>query len=274
MVSILFWNLDENSQVLPHVICLGRNRSVDVFLLAESPHDLSPSLDGLNRLRRGLYIEPGLARPKVRVLTRLHSPQFQHLFTSVAGDTAIWSIKSSKLSPSEALLAATHLPAKVGGHTEAGQANDAGLLASQLAEFEDRLGNRNTILVGDFNMNPYDPGMTLATGIHALMTAGLARKPDRKYRNRFYRRFYNPMWGLFGDRTSGPAGTHFWKASQPHNTFWAMFDQVLVRPALISMLSRLEILDSDGEHSLLTRGGFPGKGHLSDHLPIFFELNI
>jgi len=189
---------------------------------------------------------------------------------------AIWSVQSSKLSPPEALLATTHLPAKAGGHTDAGQANDAGLLASELAVFEDRPPNpnRNTILVGDFNMNPYDPGMTLATGIHALMTAGLARKPDRKYRKRSYRRFYNPMWGLFGDRTSGPAGTLYWSGSQPHNTFWAMFDQVLVRPALIGMLSRLEILDSDGEHSLLARGGFPDKGHLSDHLPIFFQLNI
>ncbi|HEY7328913.1 MAG TPA: hypothetical protein VH592_14815, partial [Gemmataceae bacterium] len=123
-------------------------------------------------------------------------------------------------------------------------------------------------------MNPYDPGMTLVTGIHALMTAQLARMRDRLYRKRRYRRFYNPMWGLFGDRTQGPAGTHYWRSNQPHNTHWAMFDQVLIRPALIDRLSTLEILDHDGKHSLLAADGAPDKGHLSDHLPIHFELDI
>ena len=274
VVSVLFWNLAENAAILPHVGCLGRRRSVDIFLFAESPVDLGPALAGLNMLRRGTYREAGIGRPKVRMLARLTSPDLDHLFTTIGGETTVWSIRAPKMTPPEVLLAVTHLPAKLGGHTDAGQAKDAGDVSAELADFEDRRNHRNTVFVGDFNMNPFDPGMTLVTGVHGLMTAQLARRSDRKYRNRAYRRFYNPMWGLFGDRTPGPAGTHYWRSSQPHNTHWAMLDQVLVRPALIDKLATLAILDHDGKHSLLAADGAPDKKYLSDHLPIFFTLDV
>jgi endonuclease/exonuclease/phosphatase family metal-dependent hydrolase len=172
------------------------------------------------------------------------------------------------------LLAVTHLPSKAGGHTDEGQASYANTVAAELAGYEDRRGHRNTVFVGDFNMNPYDLGMTLVDCMHGLMTSELAQGKDRDYRNRAYRRFYNPMWGLFGDRTPGPAGTHFWKSSIPHNTHWGMLDQVLLRPALIPTLAKLEILDGDGNHPLVADDGYPDKSYLSDHLPLLFELDI
>jgi hypothetical protein len=256
------------------VRCLGREHSVDILLFAESPDDLGPALTGLNTLRRGIYREAGKEQPKVRVLTRLGPPEFDHIFTTIGGETAIWSVRAPKMTPPEVLLATTHLPAKAGGHMDAGQAKDAGDVAAELAGFEDKRNHRNTIFVGDFNMNPYDPGMTLVTGMHGLMTVRLAHMADRRYRNRRYRRFYNPMWGLFGDRTRGPAGTYFWRSRQPQNTHWAMLDQVLLRPVLIDKLSSLEILDNDGQHTLLASDGAPDKRHLSDHLPILFQLDI
>jgi hypothetical protein len=274
VVSVLFWNIAKNPQILPHVRCLGRNYSVDIFLLAECPDDLAPAIDGLNTLKKGLYKEEGNVRPKVRVLSRLHPPKLKHIFTNLGGETAVWSINTSKIHPPEVLLAATHLPAKVGGNTDAGQATDACRVATDLMSVEDTQKHRNTIFVGDFNMNPYDPGMTLVTCFHGLMTAELACEPDRRYRNRRYPRFYNPMWGFLGDRTGGPAGTFFWRSSSQQNTHWGMFDQVLVRPALIQRLSRLEILDYDGEHPLTAADGYPDKKHLSDHLPILFELEV
>jgi endonuclease/exonuclease/phosphatase family metal-dependent hydrolase len=259
---------------MPHVRCLGRNYSVDVFLFAESPEDLGPALTGLNSLRRGRYREAEIERQKVRVLTRLGPPDFVHSFTTLGGETVAWSIRAPKMNPQEVLLAATHLPAKTGGYTDESQAVDAGKVAAEIAEFEDKRNHRNTVFVGDFNMNPYDPGMTLVTGMYGLMTAQLARLDDRRYRKRYYRRFYNPMWGHFGDRTLGPAGTHYWRSTQPHNTHWAMLDQVLLRSAMIDRLSTLEILDTDGRHPLVALDGAPDKEHLSDHLPLFFQLDI
>jgi endonuclease/exonuclease/phosphatase family metal-dependent hydrolase len=271
---VLFWNLAENAAILPHVRSLGLNRSIDIFLLAESPKNLTPALTGLNQLRRGRYREAGLAPLKVRVLTRLGAPDFDHLFSTIAGETAIWAVRAPKLTPPELLLAVTHLPAKTGGHTDVGQASDARDVTAELGAFEDQRQHQNTVFVGDFNMNPYDPGLIHVTGVHGLMTRELARKGERTHRRRKYRRFYNPMWGFFGDRTPGPAGTHYWRSSQPHNTHWSMLDQVVLRSAVMDRLAVLEILDHDGKHSLLAPDGAPDKTHLSDHLPIFFQLDV
>ncbi|MGO9465967.1 MAG: hypothetical protein ACLQVF_17640 [Isosphaeraceae bacterium] len=275
MTSILFWNLAKNASVLPQLICLARNSSIDVFLLAESPDDLGPNLVELNKLGRGAYYEAGVVKPtKVRAVTRLQHPGFDHVFTTIGEDTNVWSIKASKVNPPEVLLAVTHLPSKAGGHTDEGQATYASKVAAELAGYEDKRGHCNTVFVGDFNMNPYDRGMTLVDCMHGLMTRELAQRQDREYRKLDYRRFYNPMWGLFGDRTPGPAGTHFWRSSIPHNTHWGMLDQVLLRPVLIPTLAKLEILESDGNHSLIADDGYPDKSYLSDHLPIHFELDI
>jgi hypothetical protein len=274
LISFLFWNIAKNTNIFPHIACLGRHRSIDVFLLAESPDDVNPAIIELNNLRRGKYREASKAKTKVRMLTRLQPPSPDHVFTTLAGETSVWSINPSRIDALEILIAATHLPSKFGGNTELDQALVASDVSAALAKLEDIRNHRRTVLVGDFNMNPYDPGMTHVEGFHGLMTEKLASVADRRYRKGLYRRFYNPMWGFFGDRTTGPAGTHYWWSGAPHSTHWAMFDQVLIRPSLIGALSSLEILAHDGAHSLLESRGYPNKSHLSDHLPILFVLNI
>lgn len=82
------------------------------------------------------------------------------------------------------------------------------------------------------------------------------------------------MWSLFGDRTPGPPGSHYWRSSVLHNPFWGILDQVLVRPAIMERLVDLRILETDGQHSFLAADGTPDKEHMSDHLPVLFRLNI
>jgi hypothetical protein len=82
------------------------------------------------------------------------------------------------------------------------------------------------------------------------------------------------MWGCFGDRTPGPAGTFFYPASSPRGYYWNVFDQVLLRPALMDALNELRILDEDGQDSLLTNRGHPRASDLSDHLPVLFRLDV
>ena len=173
------------------------------------------------------------------------------------------------------LVASVHLPSKVGGgDANVIQATRAQTVAREIAGFEDTESSRDTILVGDFNMNPFDPGLVTVNCLHGHMTRELARRDDRNYLGESYRRFYNPMWGLFGDRTPGPAGTYYWESYNITNQHWAILDQVLLRPSLIDKLDDLRILDNDGSESLLGPNGYPTKDHVSDHLPVFFRLNV
>lgn len=274
MLTVVFWNLAKNSAILPHVGCLAAAHDVDAFFLAESPPDLTPGVAALNLVGgKHRYREEGNGGGKIRAGIA-PTPADRTSLSRKSDHLAVWSVRTGSGSPPDVLIAVVPLPGKTGGTTSASQTLVAGSVAAELAEVENRRGHANAVVVGDFNMNPFDEGMTHFAAFHAFMTKDLAGKRDRGYNGRTYRRLYNPMWGLFGDRTPGPAGSHYWGASQPHNAYWHMLDQVLLRPALVDRLTALEVLDDDGRHVLVGSTGHPEKEHLSDHLPILVRLDV
>jgi len=271
LITLLFWNIAKNPVCLEHLPCLAQTHEVDVFILAECPD--SVNLEALNALGNGHYQRELNANAKVQAITRLDLGAFIHRYTSLGNEMAVWSTVIPDTAI-DILVAGVHLPSKFGGTKEADQTGIAGEIITELYGVEDRQQHRNTIVIGDFNMQPYDPGMTSVIGVHGLMTQQLAEQPDRMYRQKPRRRFYNPMWGLFGDRTTGPPGSHYWKASVLSNTHWGMLDQVLLRPLLTEHLKNVVILGSDGQHSLLDDNGVPSSKHLSDHLPLLTVLGV
>jgi endonuclease/exonuclease/phosphatase family metal-dependent hydrolase len=272
MLTMLFWNLGKSEQCASWIGNLAVTYSVDIFLFAEFPDDASAVTSSLNAAGRGRYWESAIERAKVRLFTRLADADLTERFTSIGGDMSIWDVKPSSAPPIR--LAAVHLPAMVGGYGESDLQSVAQNVARELSELEDEDGHTRTVLVGDMNMNPYASGMVIAAGFHALMTKRLAGREARLHRGERYRRFYNPMWGLFGDRTPGLAGTHFWKSSAPSNTHWGMLDQVLLRPELMDELRNILILEGDGCRRFVAQDSRPSKDAPSDHFPVFFSLNV
>ncbi|HEX5874706.1 MAG TPA: hypothetical protein VFY60_08655 [Pyrinomonadaceae bacterium] len=256
---------------MEHLPCLAQMHDVDVFILAECPYNVN--LEALNATAKGVYYSELNANAKVQAITRLHPRTFIHRFTNLGREMAVWSTVIPNTSL-EILIAGVHLVSKFGGTTETDQALVASEIIDELNEVEDRQRHRNTVMIGDFNMQPYDPGMTNPIGMHGLMTRQLADRPDRVHRRKPRRSFYNPMWGLFGDRTDGPPGSHYWRASALSNTHWGILDQVLLRPVLTEHLKNVMILGSDGQHSLLDSDGAPNVNHLSDHLPVLTVLSV
>jgi endonuclease/exonuclease/phosphatase family metal-dependent hydrolase len=272
VISFLFWNVSKNPRIAPILGGLAVTYAIDLFLLAESPDDLPRILEEVNVVGRGHYQDAGVGiQSKVKVLSRLPEGDLVARFTNPSRDMTIWSLRATAIP--QILLAAVHLPAKVGGVTPESQFGWAQDVAREIREIEDQEQCRDTVLVGDLNMNPYEQGVVNVMALHALMTKDLTSNPDRLHRGREFRRFYNPMWGLFGDRTPGPAGTHLWDTSVPNNHHWYILDQVLLRPSLMNRLLHLQILDGDGTRSYLANG-YPRKDHVSDHLPLLFQLDL
>jgi hypothetical protein len=133
-----------------------------------------------------------------------------------------------------------------------------------------------TLLVGDFNMNPFEPGLVAAAGLNAVMSRQVAARTTRTVQGREYRFFYNPMWGCFGDGRSHTAGSYFYDSGEHVNYFWNVFDQVLIQPELAIDFSndQLKILTSSGGRSLVRQDGRPDDENSSDHLPLVFELTF
>jgi hypothetical protein len=225
----------------------------------------------LNRATGNRYVKPFSQSRRITILTRLQESAIKAVFDDESRRMTIRRLMIGDRI--DVLLAAVHFQSRV-NWTEDDQGFESTNLARDLVKVEDDFGYRRTILVGDLNMNPFDKGMVAAHGLHAVMTRQIADKETRTVSGKEYPFFYNPMWGHFGDRTHGPAGTHYYDGGQPVTYFWNMYDQVLLRPELAESLEELQILDGDGVASFLSKSGRPDNAVASDHLPVMFRLNI
>ena len=69
------------------------------------------------------------------------------------------------------------------------------------------------------------------------------------------------------------SGSFYRSAGEAVNYHWNIYDQVLLRPAVMDALEEVRILDHDGTETLLTTNGIPDTVTGSDHLPVYFRLN-
>ncbi len=176
----------------------------------------------------------------------------------------------------EILLTVMHLPSRLHWSTDA-QAAECHRVAGVLRAIEERIGHRRTVLVGDFNVNPFASGMTSPYAFRGVSTTAIAKRGEGIVRGESWPFFYNPMWSCLGDRSPGPPGTYFNDTGTADCLFWYTLDQVLLRPELLDRypLSSIRILDSiEGTSLLKANSGIPDRKRFSDHLPLLFSLDV
>lgn len=270
MLNFLFWNLQKKNRD-EQVAILARECAADIICLAEGD-GVTDRLNSLLCFERDVPFLENIPfeTAKIRIFSRFDARAFYPTERAFARMT-IWRLVLSK---SDLLLATIHLQSKASWSSES-QTEEIRTLSQRIRETENKYGHTRTIALGDFNMNPFEIGMVAAQGMHGVMTRSIAQLGARKIADVEHPFFYNPMWGFFGDRSQGPAGTHFSWRSEPICHFWNIFDQVLVRPSLLSSFSNnVRIVDSIGGRSLLRNNGRPDKSIGSDHLPITFSLDL
>ena len=77
------------------------------------------------------------------------------------------------------ILAVTHFQSKYNFDNES-QALECASLSDYIKLYEEEIGHKRTILVGDLNMNPFESGVVGAKGLHAVMAKSIARSGDKK----------------------------------------------------------------------------------------------
>jgi exonuclease III len=145
-------------------------------------------------------------------------------------------------------------------------------LAAEIRFVKEQQKNDKLIILGDFNMNPYERGMNLAAGLNAMMTKKCVQSGTRRHLGEDFDLYYNPMWSLFGDIPDGPAGTVYDTSSQgPYG--WSMLDQVLLNYSVVGLFADVTILTASGPYSLMDTNGRPDSQNASDHFPIMLTLS-
>ena len=275
MLNFLFWNIKQKP-IAPLISQLARERRVDILVLAECTIDPMVLLGELNQHGTDdfLFSDGFSVTDKFYVYTR-----FDHSWLQPVYDLRTLGISIRRLEhplyDDDVILGMVHLPSKL-YLSEDNQSQLATRFREPIEDVENELGHSRTILFGDFNMNPFEKGMISSESFHAITDQVKAADIDRTVYDEIRKFFYNPMWSLMGDISRGPPGTYYYNRSDPITYFWNTLDQVILRPSLISSFvsDRLAIVTSIGDESLARKNGRPDSAKASDHLPLFFSLNL
>ena len=170
------------------------------------------------------------------------------------------------------LLVALHLPSKLRMQDKE-QVFECLRVMQLVKEAEARVKHDRTLVIGDFNMNPFAVGMVSADGFHAVMDRNVASKVSRKVLGQDCKYFYNPMWQLMGSAQNDCMGTNYYRGGHI-SYFWNTFDQVLLRPSLIQhfKIIELSIISQIRNRSLIKNNKIDKS--FSDHLPVATKLNF
>lgn len=268
MLTFLFWNIDRKN-VSQFVADLAVQHAADFVLLAECALAPVTLLQAMNRDVAHYHYIPNFYQ---RVMTFV---RFSPELTRTLFDGPNLLITNVNLpGREEFLIAAAHLPSRLREDSES-LSMECQETAKIVRQYEERLGHERTIVIGDLNLNPFEPAMAGAAGFHAVSSKRVAARRARVVHGRRYPFFYNPMWNHFGDETP-PAGTYYYRGGGHLAYFWNIFDQVLVRPDLVKYLpaSPVEVVTSVEGHNLLRGNELPNRTMISDHLPILFKINM
>lgn len=267
VIKIVFWNIKNNLNAVPALTEICSEHKIDIVVLCEA--NKVPEQLFLKNLRKtDANFDSTLSLPTNRTLlfhnkkhkiTKHHDGKFYSLFKINESDSPI-------------LLVSLHLPSML-YYDEDDIGHQATLIKREIEIYEEELQTNKTIVVGDFNLNPFSKLMVSATGFNAVMDYKIALKKFKTVSQVKYSYFYNPMWTLHGNVKNEVLGTYFYH-KKPTSFIWNVFDQVLLRPELIERFKfeELEILHKVGDESLLNANGRPNDKTYSDHLPIKFEI--
>lgn len=271
LLNVLFWNVGKKD-LTAQIVNLARSRTIDIIVLAENPVSSIQLIRALNT--DGPYYFPNnpiSQCTKITIVTRFH----YDFITPVEEDSRLTTRHVKLPTGEDFLLTGLHLVDKRSSSSES-QNEAAWLVAGQLGRVESRLKLDRHVVLGDFNMNPFETGMIGANGFHGTMSSKVAERGSRVVQQQEYSYFYNPTWSLFGDLNKDASGTYYYQRAEHVSYQWNVFDQVLLRPSMISNFIKdsLEVVQTDSVTSLLTEQNVPDKNTYSDHLPLFFTLKF
>jgi len=148
------------------------------------------------------------------------------------------------------------------------------ILHNDVRDAEEKHKTKNSIIIGDFNVNPFENACIAANTLHAIPFIEEVKTPDRIVQGRTYEKFYNPMWKFYGNREMPYTSYYHDNSGKMINYYWNIFDQVIIRPELIHAFDDdvLNIITETANHKLLMKDKKPDRNNYSDHLPLFCSL--
>jgi hypothetical protein len=285
-MTIAFWNINNNTDLADILIDFVKENDIDILFLAEAQKTKKNKrkakvddilLDFIIKSKRQLtdtyYIIPN-GDFRVKVISRL-SPNVFKLKNKLINSSR-WTAFYIDISGIIKInLFPVHFYSKV-NWSESSLALECVNFSRDISLVEKDTNCLNSILIGDFNMNPFEHGMVASNGIHALQDLDYLaiEKDGREIDGTLYKFFYNPMWNFLGDE-SVPFGTIYHRTSGHVSQEWNIYDQVILRPELKDHITKksTKIITTISGQKILKTYNRPDDKY-SDHLPITLNLIV
>jgi hypothetical protein len=263
-MNILFWNTKKTPR-LDIIEDLIIEYNCDIAAFAEFEVGVNNLLSELSSRGYDYYHVPIISCERINIFTKFTPSRVEHM-----AESDYYTIKAFPHPElGKIIIAFVHFISKYSAD-DYDQLEESKIFVSDLERNEESLNNSNTIVLGDFNMNPFEEGMLAARALNAFPTKHEVKMKERVLRNRKYKFFYNPMWSFFGDRNY-PLGTYYYNAGKHYTLRWNIFDQVIVRPDIMDRIDPENIkIVTDVNGINLSRS--TGRPKVSDHFPLFFEV--
>jgi hypothetical protein len=203
MARVLLWNV-QNKPLDGLVVRLAQQHRLDVVVLIERPESDSTLLQALQVV--GPYARVD-SHERFGVYTRFRAGSFVRLTPPVANDRVdFWRLRPP--ASNEVLLVAVHGLDRKNYPNEDRRALFFERVAENVRWAEADVGHKRTVLLGDFNANPFEPSIGGVRGLHAIRMRQINGLSYRTVMGRDYSFFYNPMWTCYGaGRNAAPATT-------------------------------------------------------------------
>lgn len=270
ILKLMFWNIKGNEDTYPLIASYITQFDVDMCVLAEMPYGTTYRLQA--KLPSG-YTFQELPSDKAKI-KYIYNQRIESKFIDDApqGRGSMLSLKLN--NGTQINLVGCHLLDSI-NHGASERCHFAQLFSAFISGHEAELNNDMTIVIGDFNMNPFEEGMAAAYAFNAVMDKSIAKRKPRKYKGKAYPYFFNPMWHFYGHPIHANGTIYYNSSNKGTLYYWNLYDQILLRASLCSSFryDDIGIVKQIDKTNLLTNRGGINKD-ISDHLPIYINLKI
>lgn len=268
-IKILFWNLKKKdlSQV---VFNLVEENCIDILALVDMDSIYNDRLLHCLNKNDNLWVQSAI-KPEGNIAAYAK----KDISIIPFEENKHYSVYKIKTSSNLLLLTVLHFPSAM-YQDEGRRSAFAQNINQQLVRLEEEAFDNNeykSIVIGDFNLQPFSFGVSDALAFNATMSKEKAKKINRKMDGIDCYYYYNPTRKLYAGKNEAQGSYYCDNDQQGKSMFWYMFDEVLIRPALINAFNDdyFSIVTTQNGEKMANSNGIYGN-IFSDHLPIKFEI--
>lgn len=254
-MRILFWNLKKNpnekwiSEIL-------KENDIDIALFAEYAGVSFGNVEG--ELKKYQWYDGYGGCEKITLIAK------SYISVIVRREQNRYTVYSCSDGKSAFTIAGVHLPAPPHA-TPSDRKDIIRDLIQDICEQENKVKNYRTIVIGDFNCNPFDEEITEKSSMNAVLFKPLINQQEVViHQSKKYRRFYNPILHYLSEDTNTYGSIY--RSNGNAQIYWNSYDQVMVRKCLSDCLYDVKYLTSINGRSLLK--AVRPNDRISDHLPL------